>query len=169
MRALVNRGDGTAAVDLRGHGGSSTPDDGYDFATVAADLVAVAGALGMDRPVVAGQSWGGNVVLELARRHPHHVTQVVCVDGGVIELSRQFEQVEDPPVARLQQRLAVARRFGHYVTFDTQSDPASETFPSTEKQKAQQDKMRACSKEAKEKGMKGDQRKTFMSDCMKKA
>jgi tripeptide aminopeptidase len=31
---------------------------------------------------------------------------------------------------------AVARRFGHYVTFDTQSDPASETFPSTEKQKA---------------------------------
>ena len=39
----------------------------------------------------------------------------------------------------------------------------------TEKQKAQQDKMRACSKEAKDKGMKGDQRKTFMSDCMKKA
>ena len=38
----------------------------------------------------------------------------------------------------------------------------------TEKQKAQQDKMRACSKEAKDKAMKGDQRKTFMSDCMKK-
>lgn len=37
------------------------------------------------------------------------------------------------------------------------------------KQKAQQDKMRSCSKEAKDKGMKGDQRKTFMSDCMKKA
>lgn len=39
----------------------------------------------------------------------------------------------------------------------------------TEKQKAQQDKMRSCSKEAKEKGMKGDARKTFMKDCMKKA
>ncbi|MDX1421482.1 MAG: hypothetical protein R3181_16065, partial [Rubricoccaceae bacterium] len=30
----------------------------------------------------------------------------------------------------------VARRFGHYVTFDTQSDPTSDTFPSTEAQKA---------------------------------
>jgi tripeptide aminopeptidase len=30
----------------------------------------------------------------------------------------------------------VVRRFGRYVRFDTQSDPASETFPSTEKQKA---------------------------------
>src|SRR5690606_32643627 len=39
-----------------------------------------------------------------------------------------FEAVSDLP--------PVARRFGHYVTFDTQSDPTSETFPSTEKQKA---------------------------------
>ena len=38
----------------------------------------------------------------------------------------------------------------------------------SEKQKAQQDKMRSCSKEAKEKGMKGAERKTFMKDCMKK-
>ncbi|HLT46077.1 MAG TPA: peptidase T [Rubricoccaceae bacterium] len=39
-----------------------------------------------------------------------------------------FDDVPDLP--------PVARRFGLYVTFDTQSDPASETFPSTEKQKA---------------------------------
>lgn len=39
----------------------------------------------------------------------------------------------------------------------------------TEKQKAQQDKMRSCSKQAKEKAMKGDERKTFMKDCMTKA
>lgn len=103
---LARAGHRAAAVDLRGHGGSSTPDDGYDFATVTADLVTVAAALEMDRPVVAGQSWGGNVVLELARRHPLHVRQVVCVDGGVIELSRQFssweacrEALTPPPLA----------------------------------------------------------------------
>lgn len=37
----------------------------------------------------------------------------------------------------------------------------------SEKQKAQQDKMKACSKEASDKKLKGDERKTFMSGCMK--
>ena len=39
----------------------------------------------------------------------------------------------------------------------------------SEKQKAQQDKMRSCSKDAKDKKMKGDERKVFMKECMKKA
>ncbi len=38
--------------------------------------------LGIERPVVAGQSWGGNVVLELAARRPELVRGIVCVDGG---------------------------------------------------------------------------------------
>jgi hypothetical protein len=37
----------------------------------------------------------------------------------------------------------------------------------TEKQKAQQDRMKACSKEASDKKLKGDERKKFMSTCMK--
>jgi hypothetical protein len=36
----------------------------------------------------------------------------------------------------------------------------------TEKQKAQQEKMKSCSKEASGKKLKGDERKTFMSGCM---
>ncbi len=36
----------------------------------------------------------------------------------------------------------------------------------TEKQKAQQEKMKACSKEASDKKFKGDDRKKFMSECM---
>ncbi len=35
------------------------------------------------------------------------------------------------------------------------------------KQIAQQEKMKACSKNAKDKKLKGDERKTFMSGCMK--
>lgn len=33
---------------------------------------------------------------------------------------------------------------------------------------AQQDKMKACNKDAKDKALKGDERKKFMSDCLKK-
>jgi hypothetical protein len=38
--------------------------------------------------------------------------------------------------------------------------------PPTEKQKAQQDKMKSCSKDASDKKLKGDERKKFMSGCM---
>ena len=71
--ALVASGHHAYTVDLRGHGRSSKPDGPYDVPTVAADLASLIATLGLDRPVVAGQSWGGNVVLELAARHPDAV------------------------------------------------------------------------------------------------
>ncbi|MGH9123291.1 MAG: alpha/beta fold hydrolase [Acidimicrobiales bacterium] len=91
---LAAHGHPVAAVDQRGHGRSDKPDGGYDFATICADLVAVLDGLGWSagvrRPVVAGQSWGGNVVLELAVRHPASVAAIGCVDGGTLELARRW-------------------------------------------------------------------------------
>lgn len=85
---LANRGFATVAVDQRGHGLSDKPDDGYDFPTATDDLVVVLEELGGPPPIVVGQSWGGNVVLELAAARPDLVRGVVCVDGGWIDLSR---------------------------------------------------------------------------------
>jgi pimeloyl-ACP methyl ester carboxylesterase len=90
---LAEAGHPVAAVDQRGHGRSDKPDDGYDFATLTDDLAAVMTTLGWTptrAPVVAGQSWGGNVVLELAARHPDLASAVVLVDGGTIQLSARF-------------------------------------------------------------------------------
>jgi pimeloyl-ACP methyl ester carboxylesterase len=83
-----------ATIDLRGHGRSSKPDGPYDVPTVADDVASAVAALGLERPVVAGQSWGGNVVLELAARHPGSVRGVVCVDGGWLEPSAAFPDWE---------------------------------------------------------------------------
>ena len=90
--ALAEAGHPVAAVDQRGHGRSSKPDTGYDFATLTSDLVDLIAALGWAErpPVVAGQSWGGNVVLDLAARHPGVISALVMVDGGTIELSARF-------------------------------------------------------------------------------
>ncbi len=88
---LVANGHPTVTVDLRGHGRSSKPDGPYDVPTVANDLAVLIERLGIDRPIVAGQSWGGNVVVELAARHPDAIRGIVCVDGGWLEPSREFE------------------------------------------------------------------------------
>jgi pimeloyl-ACP methyl ester carboxylesterase len=104
--ALAELGHPVAAVDLRGHGRSDKPDDGYDMAAVADEVALVIDELGWQQPAVAGQSWGGNVVMELAYRHPDAVGMVAAVDGGFIDLRRRFPSWEDCATALAPPRLA---------------------------------------------------------------
>ncbi|MGA0877752.1 MAG: alpha/beta fold hydrolase [Ilumatobacteraceae bacterium] len=94
-RALADTGMPSLALDLRGHGRSSKPDHGYDFDTICADLVAVLDRCGIERAVLVGQSWGGNIVVHAAHRIPERVHSVVAVDGGIIELGSVFPKWED--------------------------------------------------------------------------
>jgi pimeloyl-ACP methyl ester carboxylesterase len=91
---LAAAGHPVAAVDQRGHGQSAKPDAGYDFATLTDDLLTVVAALAWDggdrRPWLAGQSWGANVILEVAARHPDAAAGLVLVDGGTMELRDRF-------------------------------------------------------------------------------
>ena len=75
------------ALDERGHGLSAKPDDGYDFPTVAGDVATFIGELRLERPLLIGHSWGGNVALQVAADHPELVGGVVSIDGGFIEPS----------------------------------------------------------------------------------
>ena len=93
---LAAAGHQVVAVDQRGHGRSEQVDDGYTTAQCAADLAALCGELGLigDRePVVAGQSWGGNVVLTLAAEHGG-VAGLALVDGGWIWLGERYPTFE---------------------------------------------------------------------------
>lgn len=87
-------------LDARGHGDSDKPDDGYDLATVAADVATALDALGWSRAVVVGHSWGGAVAATLAADHPERVLSVVLLDGGH---SRPLPHL---PVAEARERLA---------------------------------------------------------------
>jgi non-heme chloroperoxidase len=87
---LADAGHPTYAVDLRSHGESDAPADGHDTQTAAADLAAVCTSLGLAPAVVAGQSWGGNVALRLAARHPGLVAALALVDGGWTDLAAEF-------------------------------------------------------------------------------
>ncbi|MGI8807821.1 MAG: alpha/beta fold hydrolase [Acidimicrobiales bacterium] len=103
---LHELGHPVATVDLRGHGRSDKPENGYDFATMGDDLVDVLDAIGFDRVVLAGQSTGGNLVVDLAARLPERVVGVAGIDGGALELARQWpdweqckEALAPPPLA----------------------------------------------------------------------
>ncbi len=68
-------------IDLRGHGRSEPPADRqYGPASQAADVHAVAEALGLERFAVVGHSFGAGVALEYAAAHPDRVTHLVVAD-----------------------------------------------------------------------------------------
>ncbi|RDG37019.1 alpha/beta fold hydrolase [Streptomyces corynorhini] len=66
--------------DLRGHGRSAVPHEGYGPRDFAADLAALLGALGTGPVVAVGHSMGGQVVTALAVEHPELVRALVVAD-----------------------------------------------------------------------------------------
>lgn len=65
-------------VDHRGHGrGSRRPADEWTLDTFADDVVRLCDALGIEQPIVLGQSFGGFVAQRYLARHPAHPAKVV--------------------------------------------------------------------------------------------
>lgn len=86
---LAAGGLAPVALDMRGHGLSDRPEDGYDWETVTDDLRAAIRALDLAEPVVIGHSWGAGLALHLAASGlggPLSAAGVVMVDGGVSQL-----------------------------------------------------------------------------------
>lgn len=79
------------AIDQRGHGLSDKPDNGYDLATSISDLNAILGALGIDRAVLAGHSWGGNVAVQYAIDQPAAVSGLILIDGGFLQIGDRLD------------------------------------------------------------------------------
>ena len=93
--ALAAAGHRVVAVDQRGHGRSESADGDMSYDAVAADLAALCGVLELEQPVLVGQSWGGNVVLETAARHTDAFSGVAAVDGGFIALGEAHPTPEE--------------------------------------------------------------------------
>jgi pimeloyl-ACP methyl ester carboxylesterase len=70
------------AFDARGHGKSDPPRDGdYTVQAMAADVDAVARALGIERFVLVGHSMAGTVLSAYAGMHPEKLAALVYVDA----------------------------------------------------------------------------------------
>lgn len=83
------------AVDLRGHGESDAPQQGYTMAGFAEDLAWMCAELGLDGPVIVGHSLGGLVGLELAAAHPECPSAVVLIDSVLLPSVHRPEIVHE--------------------------------------------------------------------------
>lgn len=72
------------ALDLRGRGLSDSPLSGYSLAAHAADVVGLLDALGLERSVIGGHSFGGLVSLYLAAHYPERVDRLILLDIDIV-------------------------------------------------------------------------------------
>lgn len=70
------------APDQRAHGKTDQPTTGYDWATLANDIVEAMDVLGLEKAAILGHSWGASVAAHFAANHPDRITQLVLIDGG---------------------------------------------------------------------------------------
>lgn len=88
------------AVDLRGRGLSDKPDTGYGMDDHAADIVGLLDALGVDRAILGGHSFGGLLTYYLAANVPDRVERCVVLDAPAYVDPRIVEQLK-PTLDRL--------------------------------------------------------------------
>jgi pimeloyl-ACP methyl ester carboxylesterase len=98
---VFTRSHRVIAVDLRGHGRSSAPADGYSATSLADDLAKLLEQLRTGPVVALGHSLGGVVVSALAVEHPGLVSRLVCVDPAYL-LPDETEQFALPLLAALE-------------------------------------------------------------------
>ena len=78
------------AMDLRGHGLSEKPRDGYaDSRLWADDIDAVIQALKLDRPVLCGWSYGPLVMLDYLRHYGEEAIGGMTFVGGITKLGSE--------------------------------------------------------------------------------
>jgi pimeloyl-ACP methyl ester carboxylesterase len=70
------------ALDLRGHGDSDRPTDGYSPRDMAADVVAFMDALGIQRATLVGHSMGSFVAQQAALAAPERVAGLVLIGSA---------------------------------------------------------------------------------------
>jgi pimeloyl-ACP methyl ester carboxylesterase len=117
----------TVAMDLRGHGLSDAPTEGYDDATLVEDLVAVADGSGLLRQplVLAGHGFGAMVAAWAAASLGDRCAGLVLVDGGWEDLAASTGLDADEFLRGLDEPPEVLRSMTAFLADRAAFDPPS--------------------------------------------
>lgn len=119
------------APDLRGHGASDAPLEGYELESLALDvLTVVAGsgwgeAVGGPPVVVGGHGLGAMVAVEMARLEPGSVRGVALLDGGWEEMVEATRLLPDQLADAMADPPEVLASMDTYLADRRDFDPAS--------------------------------------------
>jgi pimeloyl-ACP methyl ester carboxylesterase len=69
-------------ITRRGYGASSRPAEGYSAQRSADDVLAVLDSLKLEKPVLAGHSWGGQDLTIVGALHPDRVSGLVYLNSA---------------------------------------------------------------------------------------
>ncbi len=90
LRSELARRYRLVAMDLRGHGASERPRDGYDDSRLwAADVDAAIRELDLDRPILCGWSYGPLVILDYIRHYGQERLGGIHIVGGITKLGSE--------------------------------------------------------------------------------
>jgi pimeloyl-ACP methyl ester carboxylesterase len=109
---VLGRSFRVTVYDLRGHGYSDVPPDGYTSADQAADLMAIMDTLDIDRAMVVGHSFGAVIAMHAAALYPDRIDSVVLSDPSFPAL-RHLEDLS---------------RWGHWQSFREEASQAGVTL-----------------------------------------
>lgn len=73
------------APDLRGHGDSSKPENGYTFEEIIADLEGLMDYLGWEKAQILGHSWSAKLAAIWATKNPERFRSLILVDPFFID------------------------------------------------------------------------------------
>jgi N-formylmaleamate deformylase len=99
------------AIDQRGHGESSHPEQGYLISDYADDLAGVLDQLRLEKPLIMGHSLGGMVALDWARRHPGRAAALVIEDSSMRRGGPGVEELFDGWIALSKMSFEEARAY----------------------------------------------------------
>lgn len=91
--ALADQFD-VVMVDLRGHGKSDAPEDGYTLTVMADDVAALINDLGLIKPIIMGHSMGAITTMTLAGLYPDIARAIVLEDPPQFWMIKQKEPNE---------------------------------------------------------------------------
>lgn len=112
LPALAAAGYRALAIDCRGYGGSTKPDDvdAYGLELVVGDLVALCDAVDLENPVLVGHDWGSVIMWTAAVLHPDRFRALVSLNVPYRGWCVGF-----PPTDFIREQLA--DRFGYVLYF----------------------------------------------------
>ncbi|HVN07285.1 MAG TPA: alpha/beta hydrolase [Bryobacteraceae bacterium] len=86
MTPILRREYRVTTYDLRGHGYSDVTPNGYTAANMAEDLRCFLDAMGIERPILIGHSFGADIAMYFSLLYPERVPKLLALEPGLAAL-----------------------------------------------------------------------------------